>query len=416
MRSCNRSILDCHGRVHKPAPVRAATALELEESVCSESCRHRFQSANKLCSPNPAHAFFCQCVALPFSSIESNDVLHCRAVSKQVSTSPQDHACCASTRHWVSRPISVHVHFDATLGVQPNQCPVALRRDTGCPVALRRDTGCPTQSVSSCASTRHWVSSPISVQLRFDATLGVQPNQCPAALRRDIGCPAQSVSSCASTRHWVSSPISVQLRFDATLGVQPNQCPAALRRDTGCPAQSVSSCASLSVQPNQCPAALRRDTGCPAQSVSSCASTRHWVSSPISVQLRFDATLGVQPNQCPVALPTALSLVPGALLGMPFKYLATRFNRVMWLVFGCDIACKRHLIASEMSTRSCAKYAHRMVPLRNLDACSPWRYGLLSIASAADALSFTLGVLTTLPHASSRCSSNCGARFSGARF
>ena len=53
-----------------------------------------------------------------------------------------------------------------------------------------------------------------------------------------------------------------------------------------------------------------------------------------------------------------------------------------------DIARARHLITSEMSTRSCTKYAHRMIPLRNVVACSPSRIGLFSIASASIALNF----------------------------
>ena len=59
MRSCNHSILVCMRRVLLPAPLRDATALALEESVCSVICNFKFQSANKLCSPNPAHPSFC---------------------------------------------------------------------------------------------------------------------------------------------------------------------------------------------------------------------------------------------------------------------------------------------------------------------------------------------------------------------
>ena len=43
-------------------------------------------------------------------------------------------------------------------------------------------------------------------------------------------------------------------------------------------------------------------------------------------------------------------------------------------------------MASEMSTRSCAKSAHRMVPLRNVVACSPSRIVPFPIASASIAL------------------------------
>ena len=69
-----------------------------------------------------------------------------------------------------------------------------------------------------------------------------------------------------------------------------------------------------------------------------------------------------------------------------------------------------------MSTRSCARYAHRKVPLSNFVACSPSRFGLFSIASASVALSFTLVVLTKLPRMSSRTSRNCGACSGPPRF
>ena len=105
----------CMCRVLLPTPLRAATAMALEESVCSESCRFRFQSANKLCEPNPAQPPFCECIVLTFSTTESNDVLRCGAVSEQVYSSPQDHAKCASTRHWVSSPVAVQVHFQLRL-------------------------------------------------------------------------------------------------------------------------------------------------------------------------------------------------------------------------------------------------------------------------------------------------------------
>ena len=54
LRSCGYSILVCVWRVLLPAPLREETAFALE-SVCSESCSLRFQSANKLCRPNPEH-------------------------------------------------------------------------------------------------------------------------------------------------------------------------------------------------------------------------------------------------------------------------------------------------------------------------------------------------------------------------
>ena len=83
-------------------------------------------------------------------------------------------------------------------------------------------------------------------------------------------------------------------------------------------------------------------------------------------------------------------------LGTPFQYLAARLNCVMCPALGFDIARARHMIASEMSTRSCAKYTHRMVHLRNVVACIPSGLGLFSIVSASPALKFILGVLTML--------------------
>ena len=50
------------------------------------------------------------------------------------------------------------------------------------------------------------------------------------------------------------------------------------------------------------------------------------------------------------------------------------------------------MIASKMSRRSCATHRHHVVPLRKIVACSPSRCGLLSIASASVALSFTFNV------------------------
>ena len=82
------------------------------KNLCAVRAAHR-DSNQQTSSAVPIQnmRFFCRSVVLPFSTIESNDVLHCIAVSKQVSTSPQDYACCASTRHWDSSPIGVHVHF-----------------------------------------------------------------------------------------------------------------------------------------------------------------------------------------------------------------------------------------------------------------------------------------------------------------
>ena len=59
--------------------------------------------------------FFCECIVLTFRTTESNDVLRCGAVSEQVYSSPQDHAKCASTRHRVSSPVAVQVHFQLRL-------------------------------------------------------------------------------------------------------------------------------------------------------------------------------------------------------------------------------------------------------------------------------------------------------------
>ena len=72
------------------------------------------------------------------------------------------------------------------------------------------------------------------------------------------------------------------------------------------------------------------------------------------------------------------------------------FNCVMCPALGFDIARARHVIASKMSTKCCAKYAHRVGPLRNVVACFPSRIGLFSIVSASLALFFILGVLTML--------------------
>ena len=131
------------------------------------------------------------------------------------------------------------------------------------------------------------------------------------------------------------------------------------------------------------------------------ASTRYSVSCPIAVHMDFQMCFAL--------------FLCGVLLCLPwhsfFKYLATRFNCIMWPVFGFDIPGARHLIASEMSDRSCAKYAHRMVPLRNNVACSPSRIELFLIASASVALNFTLGFLTTFPWMSPRSSNNRGTCF-----
>ena len=57
-RSCSHSIIVCMWRVLLPVPLLEAIAFALEESVCSESCSFRLQSANKLCKPNPEHPPF----------------------------------------------------------------------------------------------------------------------------------------------------------------------------------------------------------------------------------------------------------------------------------------------------------------------------------------------------------------------
>ena len=57
-RSCSHSILVWMWRVLLPVPLREAIAFALEESVCNESCSSKFQSANKLCKPNPEHPPF----------------------------------------------------------------------------------------------------------------------------------------------------------------------------------------------------------------------------------------------------------------------------------------------------------------------------------------------------------------------
>ena len=217
-RSCSHSILVCMWRVLLPVPLREATAFALEESVCSESCSFRFQSANKLCKPNFEHP--------PF-------------VSAQYTLSA------------LLRPITF--------------CTVKLCLNKCCPLTIT-----------------------------------------PVVLRRVTVSPGQSLSMCTSK------------------------------------------CALL----------------------GSCA------------------------GYC------------CAFLGTPFRYLATRFNCIMWPTLGFDIPRARHLIVSEMSARSCAQYAQRMILLRYNVACSPSRIGLFSIASASVALSFTLGVLTILPWVSPRSSSN----------
>ena len=52
-------------------------------------------------------------------------------------------------------------------------------------------------------------------------------------------------------------------------------------------------------------------------------------------------------------------------------------RRVAWV----QLCLPWHILPpSEMSARSCAKYAHRMVPLRNNVACSPTRIDLFSMA------------------------------------
>ena len=115
------------------------------------------------------------------------------------------------------------------------------------------------------------------------------------------------------------------------------------------------------------------------------ASTRYRVSSPVTVHVHFQVC--------------SAWLLCGVLLRLPWhSFQVPRHTFQLHHVTSpwFRITRARHLIVSEMSTRSCAKYAQRMLPLRNNVACSPSRIGLFLIASASAALSFTLGVLTCL--------------------
>ena len=88
-----------------------------------------------------------------------------------------------------------------------------------------------------------------------------------------------------------------------------------------------------------------RDTGSPAQSLSTCTSSCAFAW----LLRRIPQCFSWHSLQVPRCLFSIASMCPA---------------------FGCDIVCERHLIASEMPTRSCTRYGHRMVPLRNFVACS----------------------------------------------
>ena len=123
------------------------------------------------------------------------------------------------------------------------------------------------------------------------------------------------------------------------------------------------------------------------------ASTCHCVSSPTAVHVHFQ-----------VSFAWILRGVLQCFSRHSFQVRRSSFQLcVMCPALGFDIARARHLTASEMSTRSCAKHRHRMVPpLRNVVVCFPSRFGLSSIVSASLALIFILGVLTMLLCASPR--------------
>ena len=115
--------------------------------------------------------------------------------------------------------------------------------------------------------------------------------------------------------------------------------------------------------------------------VFKCRPLRAIISDVLPSELRLDPARGT------AMLFSALLLV---------KYFAARFNCVMCSTLDFDIDRARHLITSEMSTRSCVKVRIGMVSLRNVVVYLSSRIGLLTIFSASFALSFVLGVLTIL--------------------